>query len=248
MEYADIFATRGSDYDRAMRAYPSARDAEFQQLVSRGRPVAGETVADVPAGGSYLAHYLPSNCRYHPHEPCDTFLHGGVQLSELQPGRDLLPLPWESASIDLAVSLAGVHHLEDKSPLFAELWRTVRPGGRLVLSDVAEGSYQAMFLDRAVGAYNATGHSGCYLTSATAVELEAQGWRVVSDERVTCDWQFENIQELGNFCHLLFGMRKTTPKVVQREVARHLGVIRLAGGGMSMPWALQTLVAYKSDT
>ncbi|WP_404298469.1 methyltransferase domain-containing protein [Halomonas sp.] len=256
MHYEQMFAARGSDYDQAMQAFPDARNAEFQQLLTRGTPKPGEVIADVPAGGGYLKRYLPAGCHYWPHEPCDAFHHGGRGIMAegiedpscaVDQGSSLLPLPWDDASVDLAISLAGVHHLDDKAPLFAELYRVVRPGGRLVLSDVAEGSLQAVFLDEVVGAYNLTGHVGRYLTRNTAAELKAQGWQMVSSEQVACGWQFASRQEAGCFCHRLFGMVKTTPETVEQAVDDWLGLSPQADGRVIMPWALQTLVAVKPD-
>lgn len=52
--YDELFETRGSAYDRAMRRYPRARDQEFRQVVERALLGEGMLVADVPAGGGRL--------------------------------------------------------------------------------------------------------------------------------------------------------------------------------------------------
>lgn len=247
MKYEAMFAQRGSDYDRAMQAFPKARDEEFMQLIERAGLNPGDVVADVPAGGHYLCHYLPSGCDYRPHEPCASFLHGGQAVPgaavEKGAGR-LLPLPWAAGSIDAAISLAGIHHLEDKRPLFLELKRVVKSGGCLALSDVAEGSVEASFLDDYVGAHNATGHDGLYLNDNIVDELQQCGWRVLSDERVAVHWRFSSTEAMGRFCHGLFGLNRTVPAQVASAIAERLGV-RHDGPEIGMPWALRTLVAEK---
>ena len=55
LDYAGIFEQRGSHYHAAMRAYPAARTAEFDQVFAARALAADETLLDVPAGGGYLA-------------------------------------------------------------------------------------------------------------------------------------------------------------------------------------------------
>ena len=142
--YQEHFNLRGSAYDRAMQRCPDARAEEFTQALKAVNPSPPMVVADVPSGGGYLRRYLPKGCTWTGHEPCASFTRHGALAD---PGVPLLPLPWADHSIDTAFTLAGVHHIDDKRPLFAELFRVVKPGGKLVVSDVAEGSIVAKFLD-----------------------------------------------------------------------------------------------------
>ena len=47
-------------------------------------------------------------------------------------------LPLEDASVDLALSELVLHHVRELAPVFAEVRRILRPGGRLVLLDMVE--------------------------------------------------------------------------------------------------------------
>jgi SAM-dependent methyltransferase len=49
---------------------------------------------------------------------------------------DLGALPLDGASIDLAVCALALTHIPDLAPAIAELSRVLRPGGRLILSDL----------------------------------------------------------------------------------------------------------------
>jgi SAM-dependent methyltransferase len=49
---------------------------------------------------------------------------------------DLRRLPVDDASVDLAVCALALTHLPDVDPAIAELARVLRPGGRLILSDL----------------------------------------------------------------------------------------------------------------
>lgn len=243
MEYLEHFDQRGHTYDWAMRWRPDARDQEFRQVVERADLRAGMRVADVPAGGGYMANYLPEGCIWYGHEPSAGFAGGTLQHGDTIESRNLLPLPWMTDSMDAAVSLAGVHHVADKRALFTELRRIVKDGGRLVLSDVESGSPQALFLDGYVGANNLTGHEGMYLDSATETELEDSGWRCLSSELVQFYWVFDSRDGLGTFCHNLFGLVSGSVSDTVAAVDSRLGIDELDDGRVGMRWALRTLVA-----
>ena len=230
--YEEIFDSRGSRYDRAMRQFPDARRQEFEQLVMRAELRPEMVIADVPAGGGYLKPYLPQSCTWLGHEPCSSFTHHGKSTTGAGP---LLPLPWPDASIDVAVSLAGVHHIKDKRPLFSELHRVVKKNGRFVLSDVATGSSVAHFLDDYVGRYNSTGHEGIFLDDHTLAELDESGWDVKSAEQVHFHWKFSGYKEMGIFCNGLFDVCKASAVDTTKAIMEQSTTTRRAGGMMKAP-------------
>jgi ubiquinone/menaquinone biosynthesis C-methylase UbiE len=61
--------------------------------------------------------------------------HARVPSAEFRAG-SLTDLPVEGGSFDLAVCSLALTHLDDPAPAIAELARVVRPGGRVVISDV----------------------------------------------------------------------------------------------------------------
>lgn len=237
--YTDLFDQRGTAYDRAMRLCPDARRAEFLQAIAPIAITPGMRVGDVPAGGGYLKNHLPPDVLWEGHEPCATFLHHRV--SGTATSRPLLPLPWANAALDAAISLAGVHHLEDKRPLFSEVARVLKPGGTFVLSDVEQGSAVAHFLDGFVGAHNSTGHEGRYLGDHTLADLQATGWQITTCERQDFHWTFADRAELGQFAFHLFDLCQSTPQAVADAIEAALGVIELPNGQTGMNWSLLTI-------
>jgi SAM-dependent methyltransferase len=235
--YEELFQVRGATYDGAMTRFPEARREEFLNTIARAELEPGARVADVPAGGGYLARYLPEGCTWLGHEPCASFGHGATEQD-----RDLLPLPWGEATVDAALSIAGVHHLDDKIPLFTELARVVRPGGRLVLADVHVASAVSRFLDGWVDRHNSTGHVGSYLGEHTLGELERAGWQVLSAERVPFHWRFLSVADMGEFAHRLFDLRTSRPEDTARTIEAELGVDRF-DGGIGMRWELFMVAA-----
>ena len=239
-DYTDLFDQRGSSYDRAMQAYPAARDAEFRQLLEPLDLRPGSIVGDVPAGGGYLGPYIPRECEWVRHEPCSDFVtHAGMERKV--GGAPLLPFPFRERSIDALVSLAGVHHLDDKRGFYREARRVVREDGDFVLSDVAIDHPVARFLDDFVGAHNSTGHDGVYLDEKVVPELEDAGWTVRSDRLQEYLWVFKDRSGMIDFTRRLFDIDAATDDEVAEAIDDRLGTEALSDGGVGMRWALRTL-------
>lgn len=241
-DYTQIFSDRGPAYDRAMRRFPEARREEFRAVVARADPSPGHRVADVPAGGGYLAEFLPQGCHYRSHEPSSGFAGDGAAGID---GGGFLPLPWEDASVDRVCSLAGVHHLADKEELLREMGRVTCAGGRLVLADVEAGSAVARFLDDFVGRFNSTGHEGLFLDGALVGQAERAGWAVCRLESVAYHWRFGDRRLLGRFCRTLFDLRGLTDEAVAEAASEWLGVDDL-GPEVGLRWGLLFLTAERS--
>lgn len=242
--YSELFDQRGSSYDQAMLAFPEARRDEFLQLLTAVPPPPGARVGDVPAGGGYLRDFLPDGREWLGHEPCASFTNHGDAHGDTA-SKPLLPLPWPDGHLDIAYSLAGVHHIDDKVPLFREIRRATRRGGRFVLSDVAEGGRVAHFLDDFVGRWNSTGHEGVYLGPPTLAELEDSGWRVERHGINDFPWRFANRRDMAAFCGKLFDIRGIDSDGIVEAIETMLGAEPLPGGGIGMRWSLMTVVAVK---
>lgn len=226
-----------------MQAHPNARAAEFMQAIAAAALRPRMVVADVPSGSGYLKRYLPSTCVWLGHEPCDSFTSSSNQPAMYS---QFLPLPWPDATADALISLAGLHHVDDQKAAFIEFARVVKPGGRIVISDVAFGSAEADFLDNFVGQRNSTGHAATYIDHNTIALIESAGLSVLSCGRQAFHWAFPNAEIMGSFCHQLFDLRSCTEGETQLAIESHLGTICLPGGGVGMNWALTTIVATKS--
>lgn len=240
--YQEHFNQRGSAYEQAMRRFPLARAAEFQQVIDAALLKPNMSVADVPAGGGYLRQFLPEHCTWHGHEPCASFRHHSVNGTIGQP---LLPLPWPENSLDAAISLAGVHHLQDKRPLFRELHRILKPQARFVLSDVEEHSSVARFLDEYIGAHNSTGHEGIYLNGATLNQLEECGFAIELHQHNRFHWQFETTDDMAAFSQQLFDVRSASCAALKQAIRDYLGITQINDQCVGMRWSLTTITATK---
>jgi len=125
--------------------------------------------------------------------------------------------------------------------LFAEMKRILKPDGRIVVADVAGDSAVRDFLDNFVGRYCETGHSGWYFGAATRTELKDSGLTIVTDKRLDYLWCAPNMEQLADFCRLLFGMTRTDTPTVAEGIRDYLGTREL-DGMTGLNWQLQCFV------
>ena len=233
-EYGEIFHRRGGSYDQAMRLCPDARAAEFRALLRHVDPADLRRVADIPSGGGYLGRYLPGGVALDSYDPAGSFRGaGGVRAVDLDAPR------LARRNYDLMTCLASLHHVADKSAFFDALAAHLRPGGRIVLADVVEGTPVARFLDGFVARHNGMGHDGFYLSAADPFDF-GRGHPRVADaivETVAVPWHFSGRRELGAFCRLLFGLGDIDADEVAGAVEKELG-LREEGRGCTIAWVL----------
>lgn len=242
--YEQIFLKRADAYQKAMELFPNARDREFQLVVELAGIKPGETVCDAPAGGGYLRAYLPGDiASYLAVETAPDFT-GRCPMGEADRVVEspLHQIALDENSVDVCISLAGSHHLEDKSRFFHEAARILKPGGRLVVADVETGTAVDHYLNEYVDQHNSMGHTGEFLTAETADKIAACGFDIRSNELVEFPWSFRNRDDIGLFCKLLFGMDLADKDSVRQATEEILGVI--PGSGItSIRWSLRCIVA-----
>ena len=198
------------------------------------------TIVDVPSGGAYLSRYL-GDVELVGLETSQTFAELAVAR-----GQDVIlyenkRFPLRSTCVDRVLSIAGLHHIKDKCAVFSEMRRILKPDGRIVVADVAEDSFVRGFLDDFVGNYCATGHSGWYFGAATRPELHEAGLKIVDDKRLDYSWSAPNIDQLAEFCKLLFGMVHADTSTIAEGICKHLG-IREAGDQVGLNWQLHCFI------
>lgn len=238
--YKDIFNKRGASYHRAMTLYPLARREEFALVTGMCALRDGDVVCDVPSGGAYLRDFIDVDARIISVETSEAFARGGTERGDeviLSPLNDIA-LPDRAA--DCVISLAAMHHVEDRPTVIRELRRLAKPSGRVCIADVARGSHVAGFLDEFCDRYITMGHVGDYMAEHTRGEFEAAGLRVVDDRVVDYHWHFADAGEMSEFCMLLFGLDKATPDIVHDGIRDYLGYT--LSNGCRMNWQLRGIL------
>jgi SAM-dependent methyltransferase len=242
--YEQIFLKRADAYQKAMELFPNARDLEFQLAVAAADIQPGQTVCDAPAGGGYLRAWLPDTIeRYLAVETAPDFTgHCPIGDADRIVESPLHQIALDDDRVDVCINLAGSHHLEDKASFFREAARILKPGGRLVLVDVETGTRADRFLNEFVDQHNSMGHTGEFLTPETATSMAACGFQIQRDEVVEFPWCFENKDDMGLFCKLLFGMDLADKNTVMQAAEDILGFMP-GPGKVNMAWSLRCIVA-----
>lgn len=241
LDYQDIFDLRGRLYHQAMQKYPDARINEFQSVLREADIKAGMKIVDVPSGGSYLSRYL-NDADIIGLETSQTFAQMAGEMTRNVLLFDNKRFPLQDASVDRVLSIAGLHHVEDKRALFTEMRRILKPGGRIVVADVAGDSVVRRFLDDFVGRYCETGHAGWYFGAGTHAELRDAGLDVVDEKRLNYLWCAPDMGQLADFCRLLFGMVNADTSTVAKGIRDYLGTLETEGY-TGLNWQLQCLTS-----
>ena len=237
-DYEQIFEQRGSLYNRATRACPQARARERALLLERLALQPGVTVCDAPAGGGYVAEEIARRgidviCV----EPSRAF------ATDIDRGFRTVITPLEeialpAASVDRVASLTGLHHLPSKAAFLREAARILRPGGRIAVADVLDGTAPAHFLNGPVDRLSETGHDGRFLAPGELTRLlEEAGFAEAAEEHCEYTWPFADVPTMVRYCSDLFGLTKGTPDEVLMELERGPGVSRGADG-VALRWSL----------
>ena len=239
--YKEIFAQRGSSYDKAMRLFPKARNKEFMELACRLPTASGFRVLDMPSGGGYLCPYFPPDIELIALDSCSTFINSNSRHKTII--SDTHQLPFKHDSFDGLVSLAGLHHETNKGAIFEEMHRVLKAGAHFCIADVHVNSAVATFLDTVVDKYNSQGHQGLYLDGSTLDELDQAGLHVTNSEVVNFHWLFADQVQLVIFCRELFGLDKIEPDSFLQDTCTTLGIETLRNG-IGLKWQLFYICGY----
>ena len=244
-EYAEIFDARGRDYHEAMLRFPHARDEEFEAILHSAALSDGQTVCDYPAGGGYLEEYITQKIDLKLLETSQVFLQCAAdhsQAERLLVEKGHIPLPNES--VDCFISLAGLHHIDDKRDVFAEIYRCLKKGGRIALADAYTGSGVGGFLNEFVHEYSEAGHEGIFLQDSTRDDLESCGYKVTFMQPKRYHWNFATIADMCEYCRLMFGISQASPEQIEAAINQYLSISHHEDG-VSMGWELLFIVAEK---
>ncbi len=244
--YQSIFSQRGQDYHKAMLDVPDARDQEFQAVIELAELSEDQLILDIPSGGGYLNNYIDKPVNLVAVETSHEFVRNlqPTQNLSLLVCHDLCNLVLPSNSVDRIISLAGLHHLENKHKFYQECFRLLKPGGWLCMADAYEGSKVAKFLNVFVDANNSMGHEGTFFNDSTIKELQSSGFDISYNAAKQYHWLFDSPLQMATYCKQLFGMDLSEPENIIKGIDQYLGYEQ-SDDQCKMNWELQFYACYK---
>src|SRR5579862_23718 len=171
---------RSQYFKEIMREFPHARQEELQLALEHLQPKKGESILEIGAGSGFFSkaiaeHVYPSHLVVS--DPSAEQLEeigNQKNISIVKGGADSLPLDHPSlpeSGFDAIWSGGSFHHIRNKFLAFTHFHQLLKPGGRLVISDVFAGSNLAKHFDLEVAKYCVTGHEVSFLSKEFADSL-----------------------------------------------------------------------------
>ena len=229
-----------------MATWPDARLLEFQALLSQVQVEDGQVVCDLPSGGGYLSRYLSSsNLIFQAMETSEYFFNQCPEDDNHDRYLcDLADLPLDSASVDRVFSMAGLHHVEDRFPVYSEIERILKPGGLAVVADANAGSATANFLNTFVHENNSMGHQGRFLQENDLDEMERSCLVIQSDHQIDYHWGFASAADMSAYSKALFGLDMADQATILKGIHKYLGYEE-SNNGVEMAWGLRFITVSK---
>ena len=223
--YPEIFNQRGNLYHQGMQKYPLARQQEFHHILRLAEIQAGDVICDSPAGGCYLSNFIEPEVKIISIETSSEFIrHAQKQDNNVTLVCETLSeLPLLAESLDRMISLAGLHHVDNKLGFYRESYRLLKAGGILAIADVQKGTGVAEFLNIFVDQYNSMGHQGDFFDKSTKDELENIGFKVTFNASISYHWQFDSLDNMIEYCQLLFGIDRADRTTILEGIKQYLG-------------------------
>lgn len=246
--YKDRFDKVGHQYNSAGSKYPVARESERLALLSRLKGGKNLVIVDAPAGGGYVAEGIKASwpsARVVCIEPSKVF-SDAIPISFERRNESLHKTSLRDASVDAVASLAGLHHLSDKASVFREWHRILKPGGQIVVADVAMGTKVGEFLNGFVDEFTPNGHDGLFFEPSEFTKLlNDTGFEMKEDELCQVPWVFADERSMVHFCKSLFSIEQADESAILAALEK-VGVLSIEGTVL-LEWELQYAVGRKPN-
>jgi arsenite methyltransferase len=235
---AYLFAgTRAQLFKEAIAEYPEARRDDIALMRRYLDPQPGEHVLGFGEGSGFfcraIAEAVGSRGRYLITEPSPELFCNVPQ--------DVLDLPQvftdisaveeidcPEASFDKAWACGAFHHCPNQTEAMTRIFRALKPGGKMVLFDVFQGTPLARHFDSCVARYCVTGHEAKFMSeefARTLCFLAGFDESKVEIAPVPHRFCFDSEWDMGNFIFKMHAMTMP-PGPTEERIARTIASLK----------------------
>lgn len=224
-------------FKEAMEDYPSARRDDLALMRQHLDPRRGEHVLGFGEGAGFfcrsIAEAVGPEGRYVITEPSPELFCNVPQ--------DVLDLPqvfteitavedidFPSGSFDKAWACGAFHHVPNQTEAVRRIHRSLKPGGRMVLFDVFQGTPLARHFDAAVARYCETGHEAKFLSDEFARSLcflAGFDERKVDIVPIPHRFCFDSEWDMGTFIYKMHAMTQA-PGTQDERIAQTIASVK----------------------
>jgi len=241
MDYQNSFINRVDSFLHAIHTFPNCYDNELKVAIEMINPLPNESIVNIGGGGIYLQKFLNENINYIPLEFSKEFSEKcNIPFCKY----DSLPL--QNDSIDKFLILALLHHFNEneRDILYKEIYRSLKKGGKLILSDVIINSDQDLWLNIVVDQFNPFGHKGNFFSEEDS-ELLIQNGFDVKIENKKYYWEFQDENEMIQFMKHLFYLKISDEKCL--SFLKQVFDIKNENNKIKLEWILIYFICSKID-
>ena len=209
---------RAQLFKEALIEYPKARRDDLSLMRKHLSPQPGERVLGFGEGNGYfcraIAEAVGANGSYVITEASPELICGIPEAVLAMPQVQTKVMPTESLdfatdTFDKVWAYDAFHHCPDQTKAMKRIYRALKPGGRMVIFDVFQGTPLAEHFDDVVARYCETGHEAKFMSETfarTLCFLASFADANVRIVEVPHRFVFETEEDIGKFVYKLHAL------------------------------------------
>ncbi len=240
----EFTGARAELFKEALREYPKARRDDHILMRKHLDPRAGDSVLGFGEGSGHfcqaIADAVGITGKYVITEPSPELFCNVPQsvldlpqvFTQITPIEEV-DLPF--GSVDKAWACGAFHHCPNQTQAIARMYQILKPGGRMVIFDIFQGTRVSQHFDTCVARYCETGHEVKFLSeefARTICVLAGFDERNVEFVHLPHRFTFDTEWDMGRFFYKLHALTRMTgteeERIEQtvRALKEHLPVVK----------------------